>query len=193
MADETFNPRSQDRQPGASRGGRGGVGREQGGREPGGFRIRLSDNEMRAARAVQEAFGLRSTVAALGMALRTTAQLLEQGQLDALVAQHREQTPSRGDGPRGEGPRGDGPRGSGSRQGGRGEGRGERAPRVDPFARPSRPAPAVTEQPEPEQPQLEEPATEAVGDGAETTDADVALPSTSEAAAEPTAEPTAEA
>jgi hypothetical protein len=133
---------------------------------------------MRAARAVQEAFGLRSTVAALGMALRTTAQLLEQGQLDALVAQHREQTPSRGDGPRG-----DGPRGSGSRQGGRGEGRGERAPRVDPFARPSRPAPAVTEQPEPEQPQFEEPAT----------DADVALPSTSEAAAEPTAEPTAEA
>jgi hypothetical protein len=127
---------------------------------------------------VQEAFGLRSTVAALGMALRTTAQLLEQGQLDALVAQHREQTPSRGDGPRG-----DGPRGSGSRQGGRGEGRGERAPRVDPFARPSRPAPAVTEQPEPEQPQFEEPAT----------DADVALPSTSEAAAEPTAEPTAEA
>jgi hypothetical protein len=133
---------------------------------------------MRAARAVQEAFGLRSTVAALGMALRTTAQLLEQGQLDALVAQHREQTPSRGDGPRG-----DGPRGSGSRQGGRGEGRGERAPRVDPFARPSRPAPAVTEQPEPEQPQFEEPAT----------GADVALPSTSEAAAEPTAEPTAEA
>jgi hypothetical protein len=188
MADETFNPRSQDRQPGASRGGRGGAGREQGGREPGGFRIRLSDNEMRAARAVQDAFGLRSTVAALGMALRTTAQLLEQGQLDALVAQHREQAPSRGDGPRG-----DGPRGGGSRQGGRGEGRGDRAPRVDPFARPSRPAPAVTEQPEPEQPQFEEPAAEAVGDAAEPTDADVALPATSEAAAEPTAEPTAEA
>lgn len=188
MADETFNPRSQDRQPGASRGGRGGAGREQGGREPGGFRIRLSDNEMRAARAVQEAFGLRSTVAALGMALRTTAQLLEQGQLDALVAQHREQTPSRGDGPRG-----DGPRGSGSRQGGRGEGRGERAPRVDPFARPSRPAPAVTEQPEPEQPEPDQPQFEQPQFEEPATDADVALPSTSEAAAEPTAEPTAEA
>ena len=187
MADETFNPRSQDRQPGASRGGRGGAGRDQGGREPGGFRIRLSDNEMRAARAVQEAFGLRSTVAALGMALRTTAQMLEQGQLDEVIAQHKSQAPSRGDGPRGDGPRGAGPRG------GRGEGRAERAPRVDPFARPSRPAPAVTEQPEPEQPQFEEPATEAVGDAAESTDADVALPSTSEAAAEPTAEPTAEA
>lgn len=147
MADETFNPRSQDRQPGASRGGRGGAGRDQGGREPGGFRIRLSDNEMRAARAVQEAFGLRSTVAALGMALRTTAQLLEQGQLDELVAQHKAQAPSRGDGPRAGGPRG-----------GRSEGRAERAPRVDPFARPSRPAPVVA-QPEPE-PAADEPAAD---------------------------------
>jgi hypothetical protein len=187
MADETFNPSSQDRQPGASRGGRGGAGREQGGREPGGFRIRLSDNEMRAARAVQEAFGLRSTVAALGMALRTTAQLLEQGQLDALVAQHREQAPSRGDGPRG-----DGPRGGGSRQGGRGEGRGDRAPRVDPFARPSRPAPVVAEQPQPEE---ELTAAEARSDAAAPVeaDADIAATSDSEAAAEPTAEPTAEA
>ena len=149
MADETFNPRSQDRQPGASRGGRGGGrdqgGRDQGGREPGGFRIRLSENEMRAARAVQEAFGLRSTVAALGMALRTTAQLLEQGQLDEQVAQHKAQAPSRG-----EGPRGDGRRDGGPRQGGRGDGRAERAPRVDPFARPSRPAPAVAEPAQPE-------------------------------------------
>ena len=192
MADETFNPSSQDRQPGASRGGRGGAGREQGGREPGGFRIRLSDNELRAARAVQEAFGLRSTVAALGMALRTTAQLLEQGQLDALVAQHREQAPTRGDGPRGDGPRGDGPRGGGSRQGGRGEGRGDRAPRVDPFARPSRPAPVVAEQPQPEEDLT---AAEPLSDAAEPVeaDADIAATSESEAAAEPTAEPTAEA
>jgi hypothetical protein len=159
MADETFNPRSQDRQPGASRGGRGGGrdqggreqggreqgGRDQGGREPGGFRIRLSENEMRAARAVQEAFGLRSTVAALGMALRTTAQLLELGQLDEQVAQHKAQAPSRG-----EGPRGDDRRDGGPRQGGRGDGRAERAPRVDPFARPSRPAPAVAEPAQPE-------------------------------------------
>jgi len=186
MADETFNPRSQDRQPGASRGGRGGAGREQGGREPGGFRIRLSDNEMRAARAVQEAFGLRSTVAALGMALRTTAQLLEQGQLDALVAQHREQAPSRGDGPRGDGPRG------GSRPGGRGEGRGERAPRVDPFARPSRPAPVVADQPPADD---DATASEAPGETVEPVeaDADLAASSESESAAEPTSEPPAEA
>ena len=48
-----------------------------GNRELGGFRIRLSDNEMRAARAIQDAFQLRSTVAALGFAIRTVAQLLD--------------------------------------------------------------------------------------------------------------------
>ena len=44
---------------------------------------------MRAARAVQEAFGVRSTVAALGLSIRTVAQLLEEGKLDEVVAQHR--------------------------------------------------------------------------------------------------------
>ena len=47
-------------------GGRGGQrGGRPGGREGGGFRIRLGDNEMRSARALQEAFQLRSTVAVL--------------------------------------------------------------------------------------------------------------------------------
>ena len=50
MADGDFQPNTSERY----RGGRG--PRDGGGREPGGFRIRLSDNEMRAARAVQEAF-----------------------------------------------------------------------------------------------------------------------------------------
>ena len=127
-------------------GGRGGN------REPGGFRIRLSDNEMRAARAVQEAFRLRSTVAALGMALRTTAQLLEEGKLDAIIEQQRSQGPARGDGPRGDGPR------SGGRPD-RGE-RTDRGPRIDPFARPSRPpAAAAPVEPEPEaEPEPEVPA-----------------------------------
>ena len=136
MADEQTPSSSQDRRLEGRRGGRPG-GPDQGGREPGGFRIRLSDNEMRAARAIQEAFQLRSTVAALGFALRTTAQLLEDGQLDQLVEQQRSQAPSRG-----EGRRSDGPRGS-RRDGrfeGRGEGRSDRAPRIDPFARPARPA-----------------------------------------------------
>lgn len=173
MAEESFNPRTLDRQPGASRGDRELIrrdpgsrdqgGRDQGGRDQGGFRIRLSDNEMRAARAVQEAFGLRSTVAALGMALRTTAQLLEQGQLDELVAQHQSQSPARSDGPRNEGPRNEGPRndaprGGGPRQIGRGaqhEGRAERVQRVDPFARPSRPAPQVEAPAADEEPQID--------------------------------------
>ena len=136
MADDTTSSQPRD-----DRGGRPSGGRPPGNREPGGFRIRLSDNEMRAAKAIQDSFGLRSTVAALGLAIRTVAQLLEDGQLDELVAQQRAQTGNRGEGPRGEGARGDRPRGD--RRPGGGEGRGERqdrAPRIDPFARPSKPA-----------------------------------------------------
>merc|ERR1712072_1569396 len=81
------------------RGGRGPNNRE------GGFRIRLSDNEMRAARSLQEAFNLRSTVAVLGFAVRTLAQMLEDGTLDNLVNEYRSQPPSnyqqRGGGNRG--------------------------------------------------------------------------------------------
>jgi hypothetical protein len=129
MADDTTSPYDGQAQGGRSGGGRTG-GRPAGNREPGGFRIRLSDNEMRAARAVQDAFQLRSTVAALGFSIRTIAQLLEDGQLDALVAAQRAQSGSRGDGPRSGGRRGE-PRPE------------ERAPRIDPFARPARPAPAA--------------------------------------------------
>ena len=64
-----------------------------GGREGGGFRIRLSDNEMRSARALQEAFNLRSTVAVLGFAVRSLGQMLEDGQLDALIEQQRSTCP----------------------------------------------------------------------------------------------------
>ena len=129
MADGDFQPNSNER----SRGQRG--PREGGNREAGGFRIRLSDNEMRAARAVQEAFGLRSTVAALGLSIRTVAQLLEEGKLDEAVAQHR----ANGGG-----------RPGGERRGPRPE-RGERpSNRPNPFARPARPAAApapVAEEP----------------------------------------------
>lgn len=131
MADETSTAQPQG-------------GRTGGNREAGGFRIRLSDNELRAARAVQEAFRLRSTVAVLGFCLRTVAQLLEEGKLDALVNEVRSQ-PAAADGPR-EGHRDggrDGGRG-GRRPGSEGRGpRGERPDRVDPFARPSRPKPSA--------------------------------------------------
>ena len=70
------------------RGGRGPNNRE------GGFRIRLSDNEMRAARSLQEAFNLRSTVAVLGFAVRTLAQMLENGSLENLVNEYRSQAPA---------------------------------------------------------------------------------------------------
>ena len=127
-----------DNREGRETSGRG--GRQTGSKEPGGLRIRLSDNEMKAARALQEAFGLRSPVAVLGFALRTLAQQLEAGQLDALVAQQR----GEGDGrsrPSGE-------EGGGERRErrDRGERGGQlRQVRVDPFARPSRPAaPAPT-------------------------------------------------
>ena len=116
-------------------GGRG--PRDGGSREQGGFRIRLSDNEMRAARAVQEAFGLRSTVAALGLSIRTVAQLLEEGKLDEVLAQHRAAGGNRPPRERREGGRDGGGRGERSERGERG------GSRPNPFARPSRPAAPV--------------------------------------------------
>jgi len=131
MADDTSTPF-----PSAAGGGAGRGGRPPGNRDAGGFRIRLSDNEMQAARALQEAFGLRSTVAVLGFALRTLAQQLEQGQLEELVTQHRAQAGTRGPAPRGDDRRREGPPQE------RGGGGGGRVQRIDPFARPSRPASA---------------------------------------------------
>ena len=120
----------------------GGRGRSrQGGQRDGagGFRIRLSDNELQAARTLQEAFQLRSTVAVLGFSLRTMADLLEQGALDEVISQQKRSGGGRP--PRGE------------RRGG--DGQGQRDARPNPFARPSKPA-----APEPE-PAAEEPAAAA--------------------------------
>jgi hypothetical protein len=121
----------------------GGRGRSrQGGQRDGagGFRIRLSDNELQAARTLQEAFQLRSTVAVLGFSLRTMADLLEQGALDEVISQQKRSGGGRP--PRGE------------RRGG--DGQGQRDARPNPFARPSKPA-APEPEPEPE-PAAEEPA-----------------------------------
>ena len=160
MADDTTSSRqdfpSQGGRDQDSRGqeGRQGGNRQGGNREPGGFRIRLSDNEMRAARTVQEAFQLRSTVAALGFSIRTVAQMLEDGKLDELVAQQRSQAaPQRqGGGGRPEGRGRDGGHGGGQ-GGGQGGGGQDRAPRANPFARPRKPPAAVpaapADEPEP--------------------------------------------
>jgi len=140
MADDTNSSVPSHRPEGPGRGPRQGDSRDAGG-----FRIRLSDNEMQAARALQEAFGLRSTVAVLGFALRTLAQQLEAGQLDELVAQQRSQIRERNpEGRGGEGRGGDGRGGErrAPREGQRGGGGDARPARANPFARPSRPAPA---------------------------------------------------
>ena len=50
-------------------------------RDGGGFRIRLSDNEMRAVKSIQESFQLKSTVAVLGFSVRTLSEMLEDKQL----------------------------------------------------------------------------------------------------------------
>lgn len=132
----SYGTHAGDNREGRDGAGRG--GRQSGPKEPGGLRIRLSDNEMKAARALQEAFGLRSPVAVLGFALRTLAQQLEAGQLDALVAQQRSEGSGRSR-PRGE-DRG-GERRERTERGDRGG--LVRQVRVDPFARPSRPAAPV--------------------------------------------------
>jgi hypothetical protein len=141
MAEDTLRSIPSPRQEGQGRSPRQGDTRE-----PGGFRIRLSDNEMQAARALQEALGLRSTVAVLGFSLRTLAQQLESGQLDELVAQQRAQASERGPAGAGRGER-RGPRDEA--RGGGGGGGGNRPARANPFARPSKP---VVSAPEPETP-----------------------------------------
>ena len=110
---------------------------------------------MRSARALQEAFNLRSTVAVLGFAVRSLGQMLEDGQLDALIEQQKNQ-PARG-----------GRRDGGGRDGG-GRGRrfdderGGRGSRPNPFARPAKPQPEAAAEPvaEPEAEPVVEPVVE---------------------------------
>lgn len=149
----------------------GGRGRSrQGGQRDGagGFRIRLSDNELQAARTLQEAFQLRSTVAVLGFSLRTMADLLEQGALDEVISQQKRSGGGRP--PRGE------------RRGG--DGQGQRDARPNPFARPSKPA-----APEPE-PAAEEPAAAAADEETTTESAVAAVASDEEASTEAASEAT---
>ena len=86
MSDSYSDPQQQAGQGDGGRDGQRSRGNRGGGREGGGFRIRLSDNEMRSARALQEAFNLRSTVAVLGFAVRSLGQMLEDHNLVMLPA-----------------------------------------------------------------------------------------------------------
>ena len=155
MSDSYSDPQQQAGQGDGGRDGQRSRGNRGGGREGGGFRIRLSDNEMRSARALQEAFNLRSTVAVLGFAVRSLGQMLEDGQLDALIEQQKNQ-PARGG-------RRDG---AGRDGGGRGrrfdDERGGRVSRPNPFARPAKPQPEAAAEPvaEPEAEPVAEPVVE---------------------------------
>ena len=160
MSDSYSDPQQQAGQGDGGRDGQRSRGNRGGGREGGGFRIRLSDNEMRSARALQEAFNLRSTVAVLGFAVRSLGQMLEDGQLDALIEQQKNQ-PARG------GRRdGAGRDGAGRDGGGRGrrfdDERGGRGSRPNPFARPAKPQPEAAAEPvaEPEAEPVVEPVVE---------------------------------
>lgn len=97
MTDSYSDPQQQGGQQGEGRReGQRGRGTRGGNRDAGGFRIRLSDNEMSAAKALQDAFNLRSPVAVLGFAVRTLGQMLADGKLTELIEQQRSQAPSGG-------------------------------------------------------------------------------------------------
>jgi len=60
-------------------------GRYGGNRDSGGFRIRLSDNEMKSVKSIQETFQLKSTVAVLGFSVRTLSEMLNDDNLKDLI------------------------------------------------------------------------------------------------------------
>ena len=62
--------------------------RNGGRRDGGGFRIRLSDNEMKAVKSIQEAFQLRSTVAVLGFSVRTLSEMIKDEKLIESINQY---------------------------------------------------------------------------------------------------------
>ena len=57
-------------------------------RDGGGFRIRLSDNEMKAVKSIQETFQLRSTVAVLGFSVRTLSEMIKDEKLIASITEY---------------------------------------------------------------------------------------------------------
>ena len=57
------------------------TGRPGGNRDSSGFRIRLSDNEMKAVKSIQETFQLKSTVAVLGFSVRTLSEMIKDKKL----------------------------------------------------------------------------------------------------------------
>jgi hypothetical protein len=171
MTDSYSDPKQQGGQGEGRREGERGRSNRGGNRDAGGFRIRLSDNEMSAAKALQDAFNLRSPVAVLGFAVRTLGQMLADGKLTELIEQQKSQAPSGG--------RRD------SRDRRSDDNRGSRSSKPDPFARPSKPKPEPEAAPDSElQP---EPTPEQDAAPTDTTATD----SSSEETSNPTTDPEA--
>jgi len=172
MTDSYSDPQQQGGQQGEGRReGQRGRGNRGGNRDAGGFRIRLSDNEMSAAKALQDAFNLRSPVAVLGFAVRTLGQMLADGKLTELIEQQRSQAPSGG--------RRD------TRNRRSDDDRGGRSSKPDPFARPSKPKAEPEAAPDPAPQSDATPDQDAAP--TETTSAD----SSSEDTSKPTTDPEA--
>jgi len=73
-------------------------GKFGGNRDSGGFRIRLSDNEMKSAKLIQETFQLKSTVAVLGFSVRTLSDMLNDEKLKKAISnyvQNNKNSPSK--------------------------------------------------------------------------------------------------
>jgi len=62
--------------------------RSGGRRDGGGFRIRLSDNEMKAVKSIQETFQLRSTVAVLGISVRALSEMIKDEKLIESITEY---------------------------------------------------------------------------------------------------------
>ena len=62
--------------------------RSGGKRDGGGFRIRLSDNEMKAVKSIQETFQLSSTVAVLGFSVRTLSEMIKDEKLIESITEY---------------------------------------------------------------------------------------------------------
>jgi hypothetical protein len=62
--------------------------RTGGRRDGGGFRIRLSDNEMKAVKSIQDTFQLRSTVAVLGFSVRTLSEMIKDEKLIESITEY---------------------------------------------------------------------------------------------------------
>ena len=59
-----------------------------GNKENSGFRIRLSENEMKAAKVIQEKFQLKSTVAVLGFSVRTLSEMIKDEKLIGSITEY---------------------------------------------------------------------------------------------------------